>query len=282
MGLLLLCFAFALLLLAQDPDESSEEGPRIGVLEISGVLTSSRGALETLRAYRKSEKIKAVVVRLNTPGGAVGPAQEIFREIQRTRKSKPVVASMGTLAASAGYYIAAACQEIIANPGTLTGSIGVITQTTEVSQLLALARIRANTLTSGKHKDTGSPLRAMTDEDRRVLQAVVDRIHKQFVRDVAKGRGLTVSTITPLATGRVITGEEAKEKRLVDRLGNFSDALEAAAKLAKAEGEPVPVYRRGARSLLSRILEEAGVKAATTLQRELSRRLRIEARHPGL
>ncbi|PID38424.1 MAG: signal peptide peptidase SppA [Proteobacteria bacterium] len=279
-ALLLFCFAFVALLMSSEG--GSEEGPQIGVVEVRGVITGSKRTLETLRAFRKSERIAAVVVRLNTPGGSVGPSQEVFREIERTRKVKPVVASMGTVAASGGYYIAAACQKIVANPGTLTGSIGVITQTTEVSQLLALARVQAHTMKSGPHKDVGSPLRPLTDEDRRLLQRMVDRIHAQFVRDVAKGRALSEAAVREVATGRLITGEEAKTAKLVDQLGNFSDALDLAAKLAKARGEPIPVYRRRSGGLLSKLLEEATSRAAAVLRSELSRRLRVEARHPGL
>jgi protease-4 len=281
-GLLLFCFAFVALLLSSDRDSSAEEGPRIGVVEVRGVIMGSKRTLATLRAFRKSERIAAIVVRLNTPGGSVGPSQEVYREIQRTRKTKPVVASMGTVAASGGYYIAAACQKIVANPGTLTGSIGVITQTTEVSQLLALARVKAHTMKSGQHKDVGSPLRPLSDEDRRLLQTMVDRIHAQFVRDVAKGRQISEAAVRKVATGRLITGEEAKAAKLVDRLGNFSDALELAAELAKAKGEPVPVYRRRSGGLLSQLLDEATSRAAAALRAELGRRLRVETRHPGL
>lgn len=280
-GILLVCFGFALLML-REPADSDEKGPRIGVVEIQGMLSGSRRTLSTLRAFRKDESIKAIVVRLNTPGGPVGPAQEIYREIERTRKKKPVVASMGTVAASGGYYVAAACEKIVANPGTLTGSIGVITQTTEVSKLLALARVETHTMKSGPFKDSGSPLRPLTDADRAQLQGMVDRIYAQFVRDVAKGRKLDAATVGKVADGRILTGEDAHAAKLVDALGNFSDALELAAKLAKAKGEPVPVYRRRSRGILEQLIEQATGELRQTVEQQLSGSLRVETRHPLL
>lgn len=283
-ALVLGCFLFAVALLRQDRSlGGAEDGPKIGVVEIRGIISDSRHALEDLRRFRREETIRAVLVRIDSPGGAVGPSQEIYREIVKTRAKKPVVASMGQVAASGGYYIAAACDKIVASAGTLTGSIGVVANTSEFTSLLQLARINTATFKSGPYKDTGSPLRALTEADRKLLQSMVDRIHAQFVRDVAKGRRLDAKKVKALADGRVLTGEEAKDLKLVDALGNMSDALETAARLAKAKGDPVPVRppRRG--GLLRRLLDPDDVDAMIArIRAELTDAVRIETRNPLL
>jgi protease-4 len=287
-GIILVCFGFALVVLQSGGDSSSsEDGPRIGVVQVKGLITGSKKALDELRRFRKDESVKAIVVRIESPGGAVGPSQEIYREIEKTRAKKPVIASLGSVAASGGYYIAAACEKIVAAPGTLTGSIGVITQTTNVSELLALAKVQLHTFVSGPLKDTGSPTRAMRDDEKQFLQGFVAEIYRQFLRDVAKGRKLAEAKVKPHADGRVLTGEQAKAAGLVDELGNFSDALALAGKLAKATGEPVPVYARERKSLLAEILSESmdsaarsAVEAARAALRERS--TTVEVRDPTL
>ncbi|MBW2731022.1 MAG: signal peptide peptidase SppA [Deltaproteobacteria bacterium] len=282
-GILLFCFAAALTLLSAGQSGSRvAEGPQIGVVEVKGVITASRRTLEALRAFAKDDDIKAVVMRLNTPGGSVGPSQEVYREIERLRAKKPVVASMGSVAASGGYYIAAACTQIVANAGSLTGSIGVISQTTEVYELLALARIKAHVFKSGALKDTGSPLRPMTEVDRIALQKMVDEIHGQFVSDISKGRKMSLAKVKAVADGRILTGAQAKVHGLVDSLGNFSDALDVAVKLAKAEGDPVPVYHRARKGLLRQLLEDSADVAMQKVRQELETSLRIEARDTRL
>ena len=262
----------------------SGDGPLVGVVRITSVITgkTARQGIAALRHFRKDEDIAAIVVRIDSPGGMVGPSQELYREVQRTRKTKPVVASMGGVAASGGYYIAAACDKIVASPGTITGSIGVITQTTQVSELLALARIGTHTFKSGKFKDTGSPLRVMREEEKTYMQDLILEIHRQFVSDVARGRKLDKEKVMKVADGRILPGKVAMDHKLVDTMGIYSDALELAVKLAKKEGEPVPVLYKPRKSLLAELLEES----LNTLSQEIRSSLRhstsVEVRAPGL
>lgn len=215
---------------------------KIAVISIQGVLTSSTDTIRQFKQYEENEDVKALVLRIDSPGGTVVAAQEIYAEIQKLRENKVVLASMGNVAASGGYYIASATEEIVANPGTLTGSIGVISEYPNIEQLMKKVGLRSEVMKSGRFKDLGNPTREMTEEERQLLQDLIDNIHRQFIRDVALGRGRTVEEIEPLADGRVFTGEQAKENGLVDRLGNLQDALDRAAELAGIEGKPVIIY----------------------------------------
>ncbi len=215
---------------------------KIAVISIQGVLTSSTDTIQQFKQYEENEDVKALVLRIDSPGGTVVAAQEIYAEIQKLRENKVVLASMGNVAASGGYYIASATEEIVANPGTLTGSIGVISEYPNIEQLMKKVGLRSEVMKSGRFKDLGNPTREMTEEERQLLQDLIDNIHRQFIRDVALGRGRTVEEIEPLADGRVFTGEQAKENGLVDRLGNLQDALDRAAELAGIEGKPVIIY----------------------------------------
>ena len=219
---------------------------KIGVIEIKGTLTSSQEILKALKDCRQDPKMKAVIVRLDSPGGSVGPAQEIYREIDRTRKVKPVVASMGSVAASAAYYIASACTRIVSNPGTITGSIGVISMFPNMKQLFDKIGYETVTIKSGKMKDVGNPGRAMTDEERAYMQGTMDEVHTQFIRDVAKGRNQTEEKIREIADGRIIIGETAQKLGLVDELGNYEDAVQAAVALGHIRGEAdlVPMKKK--------------------------------------
>ena len=248
-SLLGLCFVFLLFLFAAlaDKDDSgwgSGTGPHIGVVELTGEIKESREILGQLHELRKDNDIKAIVVRIDSPGGAVAPSQEIFRAIERAKKDKKVVCSMGTLAASGGYYVAAACDKIYASPGTITGSIGVISEFPHVQGLMALARVEVDTIKSGALKDSGSPLRAMTTTERLYFQQFVDGVYEQFLDDVATARKIPKETLRPLADGRILSGKEAQKVHLVDELGNLEDALDGAAKLAGVTGEPVPVFHK--------------------------------------
>jgi protease IV len=220
----------------------SLSGEKIAVISIEGVLSTSSDIIEQFKQYKQDKKVKALVLRIDSPGGTVVAAQEIYAEIQKLRAEKTVLASMGNVAASGGYYVACAAQEIVANPGTLTGSIGVISEYPNIEQLMRKVGLKSEVLKSGRFKDLGNPTREMTEEERALLQDLIDNIHRQFIRDVANGRGKTVEEIEPWADGRVFTGEQAKEIGLVDRLGNFQDALDRAAELAGIEGEPVILY----------------------------------------
>lgn len=211
-------------------------GEKIGIVEVSGAITDSRETLEILKRFREDDSIRAIVLRVNSPGGAVGPSQEIYREIRKTVQVKKVVASLGAVAASGGYYIAAAADGVVASPGTLTGSIGVIMGYTNVRRLLDKIGLSPVVIKSGKFKDIGSPVREMTPEERRILEDFADQVHSQFIRAVAEGRSLRVDKVRGIADGRIFSGQKARDLGLVDRMGNLDDAVTWAAQLAGIEG----------------------------------------------
>lgn len=243
-------------------------GPRVGVIELSGQIgdkergIEGRREAEEIRELAQDDSIRAMVVRIESPGGAVAPSQEIWAAIKQAREKggKKVVCSMGQLAASGGYYIAVACDRIVANPGTLTGSIGVITQLFEARELVQAAKLVPHVLKTGTYKDSGSPLREFTEEDERYLRQLIGDIYEQFVAAVAEGRGMTVEQVRPLADGRVFTGAQAKESGLVDELGNFRDAVNSAMALAELEGEPRLVYPERRREFSLRQLLSGGAR----------------------
>jgi protease-4 len=185
-------------------------GEGVGVLQIDGAIDDSRGVVDELKRLKAMPWVRAIVVRIDSPGGAVAPTQEIFEEIQRSKKSKPFIASMGGMATSGGYYIAAACDRIVANPGTLTGSIGVIMQLTNVEELMKKIGVKGVNVKSGPNKDIGSPLLPLSPEGREILQSLVDNVHSQFVAAVAKGRGIDEMRVRKLADGRIYSGAQPK------------------------------------------------------------------------
>lgn len=217
-------------------------GQKVGVIEITGVIASSRLTNERIIRFKEDASVKAVVLRIDSPGGGVGPSQEIYREVQKLAVVKPVVVSMGAVAASGGYYVAVPGQRILANPGTITGSIGVIMEFTNVQELLGKIGLSSETVKSGKHKDIGSPVRPMSEQDREILQTMIDDVHLQFVTAVAEGRNIDLDGVRPLADGRIFTGRQAMAAGLVDEMGNLQDAIDAAAKLAGIAGKPQVVY----------------------------------------
>jgi len=229
-------------------------GEAVGVVEIEGAIADARDTLENIRRFREDEDIKAIVIRIDSPGGAVGPSQEIYREIRKTVETKKVVASMGAVAASGGYYVACATDGIVANPGTITGSIGVIMGYTNFRQLLDKIGMVPVVIKSGPYKDTGSPTREMRDDEREILQTITSDIHEQFVTAIVEGRKMDRARVEQAADGRIFTGEDAKARGLVDRLGNFEDALEWAGVLGGIEGKVVPVYARDEKLSLLRYL----------------------------
>lgn len=217
-------------------------GEKVGVVEVKGLIADSRTTLKQLDRFQQDRNIKAIVLRVNSPGGAVGPSQEIMREVQKVRKKKKVVASLGTVAASGGYYVASAADLIMANPGTTTGSIGVIMQFANMEELTKKLGLDLFTLKAGRFKDVGSPFRPMTPEDRAYLQGLLDNVYRQFLRDVAKNRKIPLDKMKELAEGRIYTGEEAKKVGLVDDFGNLQDAIERAGRLAGIKGRVEAVY----------------------------------------
>ncbi|WDP88789.1 MAG: signal peptide peptidase SppA [Desulfobacter sp.] len=214
----------------------------IGVVEVSGPIISSKQVIEDLQAFRKDDRIKAIVLRVDSPGGGIGPSQEIYRELIKTGKKKKVIASMGSVAASGGYYIAAAAHGIVANPGTITGSIGVIMEYANLQAIAEKIGISPVVIKSGEFKDMGSPLRELKESEKALFQELVDELHSQFVRDAATARKMETSLMAKLADGRVYTGQKALKLKLIDRLGNLDDAVQWAGRLAGIQGEPVPVY----------------------------------------
>jgi protease-4 len=237
--LLVLGGFFALLLLISRMDDLPlARGERVGVISVSGMISDSESTIEQLKKFVKDDSVKAIVLRINSPGGGVAPSQEIYEEVKKARAKKPILASLGALAASGGYYIACATQRVYANPGTITGSIGVIMPFMNVKDLVEKLGVKGMTVKSGAFKDMGSPLRDMTPGERELLQGVVDNVHLQFVNAVADGRNLDREHVLRIADGRIFTGEQAKGLGLVDVLGNLEDAISDAGKLGKISGEP--------------------------------------------
>jgi protease IV len=231
-------------ILFPDLDLSTED--RIALIRVEGVILDSQATVGELKRFGDNPSIKAIVLRIDSPGGGVVPSQEIHDAIKRvrTKSNKAVIASMGNVAASGGYYIAAATDRIVANPGTLTGSIGVIMETANVEGLLQKIGVEGVVIKSGKFKDIGSPLRKMNEEERSLMQLVMDDVHKQFIEAVAAGRALEVADVQALADGRIYTGRQAKDAKLVDELGNLEDAIQLAADVVGIEGEPKVVEPR--------------------------------------
>jgi protease-4 len=218
---------------------SGGSGDKIAIVEINDVIVSSEKTVEQIKRFREDKSIKAIIVRVNTPGGGVAASQEIYEEVKKTRDSgKIIVVSMGSIAASGGYYIAVGSSLIIANPGTLTGSIGVIAQFISIKDLAEKLGISQTTIKSGSLKDAGSPFKTMNDSDKAYFQDVVDNSFGQFLDVVAKERKMDKETLLQYANGRVFTGLQAKEYGLIDSLGTFEDAIRITGKMAGIEGEP--------------------------------------------
>jgi len=233
------------------------KGDKVAVIPVSGLISDSEPVIEHLKKFAKDESVKAIVLRIDSPGGGVGPSQEIYEEVRKLRGKKPVLTSMGALTASGGYYIACATEKVFANPGTITGSIGVIMPFMNVRELVEKIGIKGMTVKSGEYKDMGSPLREMRPEERALLQAVVDNVHLQFVQAVAEGRKLPAEDVKKIADGRIFTGEQARALGLVDALGNLEDAVAEAGKMGKIPGEPrVVTPPRKKISLLELLKEE--------------------------
>ena len=253
-------------------------GDRVGVVEVVGPISDSKKTLKELRDFAEADSIKAVVVRVDSPGGAVGPSQEIYEAVRKLRDKKHVLVSMGSIAASGGFYIACAGEKIYANPGTLTGSIGVIFTFFNVQGLLKWAGVQVAPLTAGKMKDAGSPYREMTPEERSYFRSVLDDVHEQFIQAVAQGRSLTVEQVTPIADGRIFTGRQAKELKLVDSMGGLEDAVAEAGKLGGIKGQPKMEYPRKEKRFLAELLGED----AQTLFHGVAARLEEAVGAPGL
>ncbi len=220
-------------MLSSDSSFSSMGGGRIALVEIRGPITRAQDTVKQIIKYREDDSVRAIVLRIESPGGAVAPTQEIFDELRKTReKGKVIVASMGSVAASGGYYIACAADSIMANPGTITGSIGVIMEVPNAEGLFNKVGIGWQVVKSGQHKDIGSLSRSMTDKEFGLLQLVVDDVYEQFIEVVTRFRPLSREEVVDLADGRIYTGNQALPLRLVDRLGTYQDAIALAGRMA--------------------------------------------------
>jgi protease-4 len=253
LGLFLLLAVISIILVVLQ--KSMPMGDRIALIRIEGLIADSKEATEDIKEYVKNPSIKAIVLRIDSPGGAVGPAQEIYEEVRKAVAKKKVIVSMGSVAASGGYYIASPATKIIANPGTLTGSIGVIMEIPNISGLMDKLGIKTEVVKSGRHKDIASIFRGIGKEEREILQGVLDNVHGQFIKAVAEGRNMLPSDVAKIADGRVFTGEQALKEGLIDELGDLEDAVQAAAKLSGIKGEPVIVSKKERFSLIDLIRE---------------------------
>jgi protease-4 len=213
---------------------------KVALIKVEGVILDSEDVIDQLKKYSKNASVKAIVLRIDSPGGAVVPSQEIYEEIRKAKlqNNQKVVVSMGTVAASGGYYIASASDKIVANPGTLTGSIGVIMEFASVEQLMDKLGIKSEVVKSGARKDVGNFMRSMTPDEKTYLQGVLNDVHEQFVDAVSLGRKMKREDVWKLADGSVYTGRQAKRMGLVDELGDLEDAIKLAGKLGNIQGEP--------------------------------------------
>ena len=276
-GLFLVLFGFMLLAysalksasMGVSLETETTVGARIGIVEAKGTIgeaaptgIDSDKIVKLLKKYEKDDDIKAIVLRVDSPGGAVAPSQEIHDAVKRIKARKKVVVSMGGMAASGGYYISAPADRIFAEPGTLTGSIGVIFLHFNVRGLLEWAKVEETTLKSGKYKDTLSPFRPIQESDREEIQSISDDVYSQFVQAVAQGRGMPEARVREIAEGRIYTGKRAKELKLVDELGGFDDAVAAAWGLAGQSGEPKVQYPPRDRELSLRDLVRGAFQGA--------------------
>jgi len=226
-------------------------GEHVALIRVEGVIMDSRNVIEELKEYSEDPSIKALVLRVDSPGGGVAPSQEIYEEIKKIKQKKKVVVSMGSVAASGGYYISCPADKIVANPGTLTGSIGVIMELPNFEGLMNKIGVKTEVIKSGRHKDIASAFRTMLPEERKLLQDVLDDVHEQFINAVADGRNMKVKDIKALADGRIFTGKNAKALGLADELGNLEDAINLAAKLGGIKGEPKVVTKKEKFSFLN-------------------------------
>ena len=243
-------------------------GPRVAIVELEGVILEVDDIVRELKAHRDNPTVKAVVLRVNSPGGVVAPTQELHDAVIRLRQAgKPVVASLGSVAASGGYYVAVACDQIYANPGTLTGSIGVIMQLANLEQLFKKVGVDYVVVKAGQFKDIGNVARAMTPDERRVMQALLDDVHGQFIGAVVAGRKLPREDVARFADGRVFSGVQAKDLHMVDALGGLEDAVLAAAKLAGIPTPPSVIRPRRRFSIIDLLRNQFGGTAVGALLR---------------
>ncbi|WP_408999380.1 signal peptide peptidase SppA [Syntrophus buswellii] len=239
---------------------------KIGIVDIEGIIKDSGEVVDHLNEFAKDDTVKGVILRINSPGGGVAPSQEIYDAVMELRKRKRVLASMSSVAASGGYLVACAGEKIIANSGTLTGSISAVMYFTNTEELMKKVGVKASVIKSGKYKDIGSPIREMTEEEKVLLQGLVDDIYSQFLDVVVRHRNITSETLKDIADGRIFTGRQAQKLGLVDYLGDKQYAVTMLAKLVGIEGEPVVVYpRKKYESMLDYVLQQTSSSLSAVL-----------------
>ena len=240
----------------------------VAIVNVVGEIYQSKSVIDILHRYEKRPRVKAIVLRIDSPGGSVAATQEIYEEVNKIREKgeKPVIASLGSVAASGGYYVACGAEKIVANPGTLTGSIGVLINIVNMEELFKKIGIEMRTITSVEHKDIGSVARKLTIDEEEMLKEIVGNIHSQFLRVVKERRSMTDEELTSIADGRIFTGEQALQNRLIDEIGNLNDAIETAARIAGIEGEPRVVMEKKRFSLLEFILGSTQLRFPPLIQ----------------
>lgn len=248
-------------------------GDKIGLIRVEGIILSSKETIKEFKKYREDPSIKVIVLRVESPGGATVPSQEIYEEVRRTVLKKKVVVSMGSLAASGGYYISAPATKIIANQATITGSIGVIMELANISGLMEKLGIKSEVIKAGKHKDLASMYRGVGKEERAILQNVIDDIHSQFIEAVSVGRHMHIDKVRALADGRIFTGRQALQLGLVDKMGTLQDAIKEAAEMAGIKGEPQVVTKKEEFSLSDIFSNELGSGISNGIGSYLYRKL---------
>jgi len=269
LGGLFLIFMVSLIFSGPEDESLATSGERVAVIELIEPILDSQEIVRQFKKYRENKSVKAILFRVDSPGGGVSASQEIYEEVRKTRQAgKPVVVSMGSVAASGGYYVSCGATTIVANPGTLTGSIGVIFQFLHFSELLNKIGVDASTFKTGKFKDIGSPYRKTTVDEKRFFDQLLADVYDQFVSVVATERKLDRKVVLGYADGRIFTGRQARQYGLVDTLGTYEDALSIAAKLGEIRGKPKVVKERKLKSFMERLMGQT-ISELSTLKNEL-------------
>ncbi len=251
-GLLLMLLLMSLAIVMFDT--TIPLGGKVALIRVEGPILDADSVVEEIKEHSQNASVKAIVLRIDSPGGAVVPSQEIYEEVKNAAVKKKVIASMGSMAASGGYYIASPASKIVANPGTITGSIGVILEIPNVEGLMNKIGVTSQVIKSGKHKDIGSAFRGIKEEEKEILQGVMDNVHSQFIEAVSVGRKMDIENVRKISDGRIFTGEQAVEQGLVDELGTLEDAISLAAEMVGIKGKPV-VLKKEDRFSLFKMLE---------------------------
>lgn len=245
---------------------------KVALVKLEGLLITAEPVVEELNDYAEDSSVKAIVLRIDSPGGGVVVSQEIYNAVKNARKEgKKVVASMGTVAASGGYYVAAAADRIVANPGTLTGSIGVKMEFANIEKLLEKIGVRGMVVKAGEYKDVGSPFREMSAQEKKILQDVIDDVHSQFIKAVAEGRNMQEAEVRAIADGRIFTGRQALDLKLVDQLGDLADSIKIAGELVGIHGKPRVIEKRKKIPFFDYLKEESAAWIADVIIRGVSR-----------